>query len=258
MCKKQILVVEDQAVVAENIRKILLSYGYEVPEPIPTGEEAIEAINKKHPDLILLDIMLKDKLSGIDVAKYTLDMNIPIIYLTAYSDKNIIEEAKETGPFGYLIKPFRERELIATIKMAFFRHKMELELKDSEAKFRTLVETTDEGICMFDKEEYFTFINEAGAKIFDGEISSFEEINLSNYLNKYNSEIMHKHNELRKENKSSRYEMEIILKDGRKRILNIIGSPRFHDNNFIGTFAIFNDMTEKKMADLKLKQTMAS
>ncbi len=258
MCKKQILVVEDQAVVAENIRKILLSYGYEVPEPIPTGEEAIEAINKKHPDLILLDIMLKDKLSGIDVAKHTFDMNIPIIYLTAYSDKNIIEEAKETGPFGYLIKPFRERELIATIKMAFFRHKMELELKDSEAKFRTLVETTDEGICMFDKEEYFTFINEAGANIFDGEISSFIETNLSNYLNKYNSEILHKQNELRKENKSSRYEMEIILKNGRKRILNIIGSPRFHDNNFIGTFAIFNDITEKKMADLKLKQTMAS
>ena len=258
MCKKQILVVEDQAVVAENIRKILLSYGYEVPEPIPTGEEAIEAINKKHPDLILLDIMLKDKLSGIDVAKYIIDMNIPIIYLTAYSDKNIIEEAKETGPFGYLIKPFRERELIATIKMAFFRHKMELELKDSEEKFRTLVETTDEGICMFDKDEYFTFINEAGAKIFDGEISSFEEINLSNYLNRHNSEILHKHNELRKENKSSRYEMEITLKDGRKRILNIIGSPRFQDGNFIGTFAIFNDITEKKMADLKLKQTMAS
>ncbi|OPX26733.1 MAG: hypothetical protein B1H06_05305 [Candidatus Cloacimonas sp. 4484_143] len=258
MCKKQILVVEDQAVVAENIRKILLSYGYEVPEPIPTGEEAIEAINKKHPDLILLDIMLKDKLSGIDVANYIIDMNIPIIYLTAYSDKNIIEEAKETGPFGYLIKPFRERELIATIKMAFFRHKMELELKESEEKFRTLVETTDEGICMFDKDEFFTFINEAGAKIFDDEISSFKEKNLSNYLNRYNSEILHKHNKLRKENKSSRYEMEIILKDGRKRILNIIGSPRFQDGNFIGTFAIFNDITEKRMADLKLKQTMAS
>ena len=258
MCKKQILVVEDQAVVADNIRKILLSYGYEVPEPIPTGEEAIEAINKKHPDLILLDIMLKDKLSGIDVAKHTIDMNIPVIYLTAYSDKNIIEEAKETGPFGYLIKPFRERELIATIKMAFFRHEMEIELRDSEAKFRTLVETTDEGICMFDKEEYFTFINEAGANIFGEAISSFEDTNLSIYLNKNNLKILHKHNKLRKENKSSRYEMEIILKNGRKRFLNIIGSPRFKDDNFIGTFAIFNDITEKKMAELKLKQTMDS
>lgn len=258
MCKKQILVVEDQEVVAENIRKILQSYDYEVPEPIPTGEEAIEAINKKRPDLILLDIMLKDKLSGIDVAKYIIDMNIPIIYLTAYSDKNIIEEAKVTGPFGYLIKPFRERELIVTIKMAFFRHKMELELKESEAKFRTLVETTDEGIFMFDKENFFTFINEAGAKIFDGVISDFEKTNLSDYLNNYNLEILHKHNKLREENKSSRYEMEIILKDGRKRFLNIKGSPRFKNDIFIGTFAIFNDITEKKMAELKLKQTMDS
>ena len=258
MCNKQILVVEDETVVAEDIRKILQNNGYDTHEAVATGEAAIKSIIKTPPDLVLLDIMLKDKLNGIDVAKYIIDMNIPIIYLTAYSNKKIIEEAKETGPFGYLIKPFRERELLATIKMAFSRHAMELELKDSEAKFRTLVETTDEGICMFDKEEIFTFINKAGAEIFGETLSSFEGTNLSNYLNEYNLEILKKHNELRKENKSSRYEMEIILKDGRKRILNIIGSPRLKDDNLIGTFAIFNDITEKKLAQLQLKRTMDS
>ncbi len=258
MCKKQILVVEDEAVVAEDIRKILQSYGYEVPEAISTGEAAIKVINKKRPDLILLDIKLKDKLSGIDVAKHVIDMNIPVIYLTAYSDKDIVEKAKVTGPFGYLIKPFRERELVTTIQMAFFKHKMEHELKESEAKFRTLVETTDEGICMFDIEDNFTFINEAGAKIFGSMISDFEETNLSDYLNKYNLGKVHRHNKLRKENKSSRYELEIIRKDGRKRFLNIIGSPRFKNDKFVGTFGIFNDITEKKIAQLKLKQTMDS
>ena len=258
MCKKQILVVEDEAVVAEDIRKILQSYDYEVPEAISTGEAAIKTINKKRPDLILLDIKLKDKLSGIDVAKHIIDMNIPVIYLTAYSDKDIIEKAKATGPFGYLIKPFRERELVATIQMAFFKHKMEHELKESEAKFRTLVETTDEGICMFDVEDNFTFINEAGAKIFGSMISDFEETNLSDYLNKYNLGKVHRHNKLRKENKSSRYELEIIRKDGRKRFLNIIGSPRFKNDKFVGTFGIFNDITEKKIAQLKLKRTMDS
>ncbi len=258
MCKEQILVVEDEAVVAEDIRKILQSYDYVVPKAISTGEAAIKSINKTRPDLILLDIMLKDKLSGIDVAKHIIDMNIPVIYLTAYSDKDVIEKAKATGPFGYLIKPFRERELIATIQMALYKHKMEQKLVESEAKFRTLVETTDEGICTFDTEDYFTFINEAGAKIFGGVISDFEDTNLSDYLNKYNLDKVRQHHKLRKKNKSSQYELEIIRKDGRKRFLNIIGSPRFNRDNFVGTFGIFNDITEKKMAQLKLKRTMDS
>ena len=188
MCKKQILVVEDETVVAEDIRKILQSYDYEVPDVIATGEAAIKKINETHPDLLLLDIKLEDKISGIDVANQINDMNIPIIYLTAYSDIDIIEKAKATGPFGYLIKPFRERELIATIQMAFFKHEMEQELKESEEKFRTLVETTDEGICMFDTEENFTFINDAGARIFGGRIKDFEKSNLADYLNKENLE----------------------------------------------------------------------
>ena len=94
MYKKQILVVEDEAVVAEDIRKILQSYGYEVPEAISTGEAAIKSIDKTRPDLILLDIKLKDKLSGIDVAKHIIDLNIPIIYLTAYSDNGFSIELR--------------------------------------------------------------------------------------------------------------------------------------------------------------------
>lgn len=258
MGKKLILVVENEAIIAEDIRKILKNYNYEVPEAISTGEAAIKSINKIRPDLILLDIMLKDKLTGIDVAKHIIDLNIPIIYLTAYSDKEIIEEAKKTGPFGYLIKPFRERELTATIQMAFFKHEMEQKLIDSEAKFRTLVETTNEGICIFNTEDNFDFINEAGAKIFGGVISDFEDTNLSDYLNKYNLDKVHQHNKLRKENKSSRFELEIIRKDGRKRFLDIIESSRFNENIFMGTFGIFNDITDKKMVQLKLKRTMDS
>lgn len=258
MKKKQILVVEDEAVVAEDIRKILRKYDYDVPKSISTGQEAINFINKEPPDLVLLDIMLKDNISGIEVAKHILEMDIPIIYLTAYSEKDIIEKAKLTGPFGYLIKPFRERELIATIKMAFYRHKMELKLKESETKFRTLVETSDEGICMFDTDDYFTFINEAGAKIFGGVESDFEDTNFSDYLNTHNLNKLNEQEKLRREKKSSRYELEIIRKDGRKRFLNIIGTPRFINNKFAGTFGIFSDITEKKITQFKLKRTMDS
>ena len=258
MLKKQILIVEDENVVAEDIKKILNNYGYDVVGIIPSGGAAIKSIEKLHPDLILLDIMLNDEISGIDVATSINNMNIPIIYLTAYSDKDIIERARVTGPFGYLIKPFRERELIATIQMAFFKYEMEQELVESEAKFRTLVETTEEGISMFDIEDNFTFINEAGAKIFGGVISDFEDANLLDYLNKFNKEKVYENHNLRKQKKSSRYELEIIRKDGRKRYLNIIGSPRFINNKYVGTFGIFNDITDKKMSQLKLKRTIDS
>ncbi|MCF7858368.1 MAG: PAS domain S-box protein [Candidatus Cloacimonetes bacterium] len=258
MNKKQILVVEDETVVAEDIRKMLINYGYDVPEAVPSGDAAIKSINKNKPDLIILDIMLKDKISGIDVAKQISGMDIPVIYLTAYSDKEIIEKAKETNPFGYLIKPFRERELIATIKMTFFKHKMEQELKESEMRFRTLVETTKEGICILDLDNNFTFINKAGAKIFGSDISDFEGANLADYLSTSNLKKVMKQNDARKQNKSSRYELEIIRKNGRKRYLSIIGSPKFKDGKLAATFGIFYDITDKKLAQLQLKRTMDS
>lgn len=126
----QILIVEDEAIVAESIASKLRKFGYQVAGPVPTGEEAIRIAGEARPDVILMDIHLAGIVDGIDAAgEITEKFHIPVIFLTAYADDQTLERAKEVKPFGYLIKPFRERDLHATIRMAQERSRLEAELE---------------------------------------------------------------------------------------------------------------------------------
>ncbi len=120
------MVVEDEWVIAEDIQKSLKDLGYTVSSAVATGEEAIRRAEEDRPDLVLMDIVLKGEMDGIKAAnQINSRFNIPIVYLTAYDNKDILERAKITGAFGYMIKPFEERELYATIEMALYKHKTE-------------------------------------------------------------------------------------------------------------------------------------
>jgi putative two-component system response regulator len=124
MAKKQILIVEDESIVAKDIKNTLEMMGYEVPDIISSGEELLEKIEEFTPDLILMDIMLKGDLNGIEATnKIKAKKDIPIIYLTAYSDESTIQSIKTTESYGYLLKPFKEAELGTSIEMAIHKHK---------------------------------------------------------------------------------------------------------------------------------------
>lgn len=126
----QVLIVEDEAIVAESLALKLRRFGYDVPEPIPTGEEAVTTAGKTRPDVILMDIHLAGEMDGVSAAcEIAAQYKIPIIFLTAYADEKTIERAKEAGPFGYLVKPFRERDLHTTIEMARERSRLQTELE---------------------------------------------------------------------------------------------------------------------------------
>ncbi len=126
MSNIRIMVVEDEWVIAEDIQKSLKDLGYTVSSAVATGEEAIRRAEEDKPDLVLMDIVLKGEMDGIGAASQIHSrFKIPIIYLTAYDNKDILERAKITGPFGYMIKPFEERELHTTIEMALYKHKLE-------------------------------------------------------------------------------------------------------------------------------------
>lgn len=128
----QVLIVEDEAIVAESIASKLRRYGYEVLDTLPSGEEAIEVAEKTRPDVILMDIHLAGKIDGIQAAdRISSQYHIPVIFLTAYADEQTISRAKEAGPFGYLVKPFRERDLYITIEMARERSRLETELESA-------------------------------------------------------------------------------------------------------------------------------
>jgi CheY-like chemotaxis protein len=129
----KILVVEDENVVALDIQRDLIGFGYEVSAVAASGEEAIEKAATLHPDLVLMDIRLRGEMDGVEaVDEIRTRFNIPSIYLTAYADAGTIDRARLTGAFGYLIKPFEERELHAAVEVALYRHQLEQRVRDSE------------------------------------------------------------------------------------------------------------------------------
>jgi CheY-like chemotaxis protein len=137
VAKVRILIVEDESVVAKDIEIRLKGLGYAVSAIASSGEGAIQKAAETHPDLVLMDIVLKGDMDGIEAASQIRSrLNIPVLYLTAYTDEKTLERAKITEPFVYIIKPFQERELHSNIEMALFKHKVERERKEMEEALR--------------------------------------------------------------------------------------------------------------------------
>jgi CheY-like chemotaxis protein len=125
MTDAKILVVEDENIVALEIKKRLQKLGYIVPGVASTGEDAISKAEGIRPDLVLMDIMLKGEIDGIHAAgEIRKRFNIPVVYLTAYSDEETLHRAKLTEPYGYILKPFEEDDLRTTIEIALYRHQV--------------------------------------------------------------------------------------------------------------------------------------
>jgi len=160
MHEKDILVVEDERLVAEDIKQTLEDIGYSVVDIVNSGEEAIERSRESEPDLVLMDIVLKGDMDGIEAAdKIKSEIGVPLIYLTAYSDDKRLERAKVTEPFGYILKPYRKRELHSNIQMAFYKHKMERKLMESEKKYRGIFENTGTAMAMMEEDNTFYLVN---------------------------------------------------------------------------------------------------
>jgi len=123
MVNEKIIIVEDEELVAQDIKMILEGLGYHVPAITPSGEEALLKIEEYCPDSVLMDIMLEGEMDGIETAqKISERYDIPVVYLTAYSNQEILQRAKKTEPYGYILKPFKERDLQINIEMALYKH----------------------------------------------------------------------------------------------------------------------------------------
>jgi CheY-like chemotaxis protein len=140
----KILIVEDEGIVAQDIRKTLKSLGYSVTGIARSGEAALEKIKETMPDLVLMDIHLAGQMDGVQTAgRIHVLHNIPVIYLTAYADKELHYRAKVTEPYGYIIKPFDERELHTLIEMALYKHRMDREMRKREAVLFTVISAAE-------------------------------------------------------------------------------------------------------------------
>lgn len=152
MSKINVLVVEDESIVSKDIQHSLKKLGYNVVGAAATGEKAIELVRSEKPDLVLMDIMLKGDMSGIDTAEIVKkEVDIPVIYLTAYADEATLAKAKITEPYGYIIKPFKEIDLHTSIEMAIYKSVKNKEVEKERDLLFSIVEGKDSQDFIFVK-----------------------------------------------------------------------------------------------------------
>jgi two-component system, cell cycle sensor histidine kinase and response regulator CckA len=155
-----ILVVEDEKIVAADIASTLEGLGYSVPGVVSSGEEAIRRVNELHPDLVLMDIMLDGQMDGVQAARLMRQrFRIPVVFLTAYADGDSLNRARVSEPFGYIVKPFNEKELRSTIEIALYKHEVEQQLMQRERWFSTTLKCVGDAVIATDPDGKLTFMN---------------------------------------------------------------------------------------------------
>jgi PAS domain S-box-containing protein len=258
MEKKKILIVEDERIVAEDI-KIKLEYvGYAVAGIASSGEESLKKTEKLQPDLVLMDIVLEGKMDGIEAAAQILSLfNIPVVYLTAYSDEKTLKKAKVTEPFGFITKPFESQDLFTAIEMALYRHRLRNMLKESEERYNALFNRSLSYIYLHDFNGQFIDANNATLKALGYKRKEMLPLNFASLIDKSQrpkaaqslEEIMRTGRQKKPE------EYELKRKDGSTIWVEIEGSLIYKDGKPFAVQGIARDITEKKMAEKTLSES---
>ncbi len=158
--RAKLLIVENEAIVALNIQKRLEGLGYSIVAKVSSGEKAIDAAIETKPDLVLMDIKLEGKVDGIEAAAQIRNrFQIPVVYLTAYTNDETLNRAKLTEPYGYILKPFEARDLATTIEIALYKHQMEQQLREREQWLATTLKSIGDAVITTDSQGLVTFMN---------------------------------------------------------------------------------------------------
>lgn len=252
----KILIVEDETIVAEDIRRSLESLGYTVSAVVPSGEEALKKAKELKPDLILMDILLRGKINGIEAAsKIRTGFDIPLVYLTAFAEPKIVEKVKKTAPYGYILKPFEDRELQSTIETALYRHKIEKKLKESEAWLSTMFKSIGDAVIATDNKGKITFMNPVSESLSGWRQEEAVGKPLKEVFRIING-ITHKTLENPFEKVLSGVVVSLtdhlilIARDGKEVPVDVRGAPiKDERGKIIGVVFIFCDITERRRAE---------
>jgi diguanylate cyclase (GGDEF)-like protein/PAS domain S-box-containing protein len=163
---ERILIVEDEKIIAIDLQRRLERFGYVVVGMADEGKEAVDMALSLDPDIILMDIMLAGSMDGVEAARtIKVTKDIPFIFLTAYTDEKTLERAKEVQPYGYILKPFKERELYTTIDIALYKHEMARKLTRQEQLFSAILQSINDGIIATDMDLNVQFMNQVAENI---------------------------------------------------------------------------------------------
>ena len=257
MAGERILVVEDEGLTAMELQRKLKFWGYDVPTFAFSRREAVKKAEEIKPDLILMDIVLKGEGDGIDAVKEIRDnIDVPVIYLTAYSDKSTVERAEVTEPYGFIIKPFEEKELHETIGNALQKHGIILKLKENGEWLDKKLENSRGAVVVTDAEGNITFMNKC-AEFFTG--FKLGNVSLKDFMKILNLDMAEdQETPLQELIKKSGMSSNSTLngQDGLKIPIEYSISPIKDDaGEFVGATLVFQDITEKVEAEKSLQES---
>jgi hypothetical protein len=239
MKKASILIVEDEYIVARDIAARVERQGYRVAEIVASGEDAVTQAGVTRPDLVLMDIKLSGPMDGVEAAeKIRASHDIPVVYLTAFADERTLERAKVTDAFGYLLKPFEERELHITIEMALYKHDVERRMRDNERWLATTLRSIGDGVVSTDADGRVTFMNPVAESLTGWPAHAAVGLGVDTVLR-------------RTPGKDS-----LIARDGRLCPIEETTAPlRDERGSVVGSVIVFRDVTERNRLEEQLRHS---
>ncbi|MGD8966641.1 MAG: PAS domain S-box protein, partial [Anaerolineae bacterium] len=255
MNKAKILVVEDEGVIALDIEEQLQSFGYESVEVVGSGEEAVQRAERSRPDLVLMDVVLEGAMGGLEAAGELRErFGTPVVYIAACADEETLQRAKMTEPFGYISKPIDGRELRSTVETALHKHRLEQQLRESEEKYRTVVERANDGIVII-QDGVVKFANQVLADMWGGTVDSIVGTPFTDYVHPdHLAELVERYTRrMAGEEVPPVYETTLKRKDGNDvraelnaGLITYQGTP--------ADLVIARDVTQRKQLEQELKE----
>ena len=263
MQSTKIMIVEDEAVIAMDLRRQLIKFGYDVVASAFSGGQAISEAMAHKPDLIMMDIVLKGEMDGITAAqKITDSLDIPVIFLTAYSDVATLKRAKTVGAYGYLIKPFRPDELHSSIEVALYKHQLERRLKESEQWFAKTLHCITDAVIATDTEGKIQFMNPVAETVTGWQLENVEGTSISEVMTLMTekdrtvlenpvSKALRDRAVTRLESStllSNKSNLEIPIDEGAAPIIDDSGK-------LLGAVLVFRDISARRQIEKQLKES---
>lgn len=266
MEKANILIVSKESVDALEIEECLGRLGYKVSSFAGNGEGLINKVEKEKPDIILVDIGIKEEIDQIEAANtIRLRFGLPVIFSTPYMDEERLQRAQITKPFQYVLRPIRERELNVTIEMALFvakedreRQQTQQALEESEKKYKYILEDIQDGYFEIDLNGNFTLINDSMCRICKGKRDEILDSNFRDYLDEENTgKVLNISKHVCKNKKSGEiFDLKMINKEGVKRFIELsMSMMKDTKGNLSGFYGIIRDITKKKTTEQALRNS---